>query len=131
MNTDLNIFRSRLEDERRRCIKQLEQLHGSVPPIEERRDGSPFGKREEEATEVAEFEKRLILERKIMDLLSKVEYALNKFEKGTYGLCDVCNQPIDPARLEALPNTSFCLNCKANPQPVGSSMVKNIMKGGS
>ena len=42
-----------------------------------------------------------------------VEHALRKFEEGTYGLCDSCGQPIDPARLEALPQASLCLSCKA------------------
>ena len=42
-----------------------------------------------------------------------MEHALAKFEKGTYGLCDNCGQFIDPARLEALPQASLCLSCKA------------------
>ncbi|MBA7707673.1 RNA polymerase-binding transcription factor DksA [subsurface metagenome] len=36
-----------------------------------------------------------------------------KCDEGTYGLCDACGQPIDPARLEALPEASLCLSCKA------------------
>ncbi len=35
--------------------------------------------------------------------VAEVERALKKFEKGTYGLCDVCGRNIEPARLEALP----------------------------
>jgi RNA polymerase-binding transcription factor DksA len=32
--------------------------------------------------------------------------------KGTYGMCDLCGKPIAPARLEAVPQASFCLECK-------------------
>ena len=113
MTTGFNLLRSRLESERKRLMDELEQLESSVRPADERREGSPFGKREEEATESFEFEKRLALEERIRDQLAGVEHALHKFEDGTYGLCDNCGQPIDPARLEALPQASLCLSCKA------------------
>jgi len=114
VTTDLSPLRSRLESEREHLNKELEQLKAGARPAEERREGSPFGKREEEATETLELEKRLALEKSIRDRLSNVEHALQKFEQGTYGLCDVCGQPIDPARLEALPQASLCLQCKTN-----------------
>jgi len=113
VTTDFNLLRSRLESERKRLIEELEQLKASIRPANERREGSPFGKREEEATESFELEKRLALEKRIRDLLAEVEHALNKFEQGTYGLCDSCGQPINPARLEALPQANLCLRCKA------------------
>jgi len=113
MTTNFSILRSRLESERGRLIEELEQLKASASPTEERREGSPFGKREEEATETLELEKRLVLEKRIKGQLADVEHALHKFEEGTYGLCDNCGQPIDPARLEALPQASWCMNCKA------------------
>jgi DnaK suppressor protein len=112
-NVNLNLLRSRLESEQKRLTDELEQLKSSVRPAEERREGSPFGKREEEATESFELERRLTLEKRIMEQLAGVEHALQKFEDGTYGLCDNCGQPIDPARLEALPQASLCLDCKA------------------
>ena len=113
MTTGFNLLRSRLESEQGQLNKELEQLIASGRPSEERREGSPFGKREEEATESLELEKRLALEKRIREQLASVEHALEKFQKGTYGLCDICGQPIDPARLEALPQASLCLNCKA------------------
>ena len=112
MTTNFNILRSRLESERERLLEEMEQSKASVNPAEERREGSPFGKREEEATETLELEKRLALEKRIREQLADVEHALHKFEEGTYGLCDSCGQPIDPARLEALPQASLCVNCK-------------------
>ncbi len=113
MTTNFNILRSRLESERERLIEEFEQSKASAPPTEERREGSPFGKREEEATETLALEKRLVLEKRIREQLTDVEHALHKFEEGTYGLCDNCGQPIVPDRLEALPQASLCMNCKA------------------
>jgi len=112
MTIGFNLLRSRLEHERKRLTEELEQLKAGTRPADERREGSPFGKREEEATESFELEKRLALEKRIKDQLAEIEHALNKFDQGTYGLCDNCSQPIDPARLEALPQANLCLSCK-------------------
>ena len=112
MTANFKELRARLESEQKRLLEERDQLVASVNPTE-RREGSPFGKREEEATETLELEKRLALEKRIRDQLAGVEHALHKFEEGTYGLCEGCGQPIDPARLEALPQANLCMNCKA------------------
>lgn len=47
------------------------------------------------------------------DRLTSIEYALQQLQAGTpYGICERCGRPIDPARLEALPETTFCIQCK-------------------
>jgi DnaK suppressor protein len=106
-------LRSRLESEQKRLSAELEKLEISAQTSEVRREGSPFGKREEEATESLELEKRLALEKQMKEHLAEIEHALRKFEEGTYGLCDICGQSINPERLEALPQASLCVNCKA------------------
>ena len=113
MTTNLKLIRAQLESEKRRLEEEIEQLKGGVSPSDERREGSPFGKREEEATETMELEKRLALEKQIRERLASIERALGKLEIGTYGLCDSCGKSIDPARLEAIPYASLCLECKA------------------
>ena len=106
-------MREQLETEHKRLASELAQLQTNASTSEERREGSPFGKREEEATETLELEKRLALENRVRQEMATVEHALDKFEKGTYGMCDNCGQPIDPERLEVLPQASLCMNCKA------------------
>ena len=113
MASNIKLLRSRLENEQKRLIEELEQLKASIRPTEERREGSPFGKREEEATESLELERRLALEKQIKEQLAGVEGALRKFDEGKYGLGEGCGKPIDPARLEALPQAKLCLDCKA------------------
>ena len=105
--------REQLETEFKRLTDELAQLQNNASSAEERREGSPFGKREEEATETLELEKRLALENRVRQEMATVEHALDKIKKGTYGLCDNCGQPINPERLEALPQANLCLNCKA------------------
>ena len=113
MTTNFSLLRSRLESEQKRLTEQTDQLEAGAHPTEERREGSPFGKREEEAAETLELENRLALEKRVKDQRAAVEHALHKFEDGTYGLCEGCGQPMDPARLEALPQARRCMSCKA------------------
>ncbi len=102
-----------LEGEQKRLNEELKSTEDNASTAEERREGSPFGKREEEATETLELEKRLALENRIRQELASVEHALDKIKKGTYGVCDKCGKPIDPARLEALPQATLCMDCKS------------------
>ena len=122
MTTNFEQLHSNLESEQKRLLKELEQLEANIRPTEVRREGSPFGKREEEATESFELEKRLALEKQMRDHLAEVEHALHKFAEGTYGLCDDCSQQIDPNRLEALPQANLCVSCKAKNAKGGVSL---------
>ncbi|MGI2336422.1 MAG: TraR/DksA family transcriptional regulator [Dehalogenimonas sp.] len=106
---DLN---DRLKTDLARLKEQFETLKASAPQ-EDRREGSPFGKREEEATETADLENRLALEKRVLDQMAEVESALDKLEKGTFGKCEKCGQSIDPARLTALPYAKMCMACKS------------------
>ena len=112
MAIDFNLLHSRLEQERKRVTEELEHLEASNCPTGDR-GGSWFGKRDEQANEAAELRKQQSSKGCLKDLLAKVEYALHKFDEGSYGLCDNCGRSIEPARLEALPHANLCLNCKA------------------
>jgi DnaK suppressor protein len=45
-------------------------------------------------------------------ILQAIEEALLRMEKGTYGICRDCGDPIAGARLEAIPWTRVCITCK-------------------
>ena len=45
-------------------------------------------------------------------LLQAVEEALVRIEHGTFGLCEACKRPIAEARLELVPWTHLCRECK-------------------
>jgi DnaK suppressor protein len=42
-------------------------------------------------------------------MLTQVREALRRIEDGTYGKCIDCGREIEPARLEAIPWTPYCL----------------------
>jgi DnaK suppressor protein len=43
--------------------------------------------------------------------LREIDEALDRIREGTYGVCENCEEPIDPARLEAIPETRLCIAC--------------------
>ncbi|MEZ4363947.1 MAG: TraR/DksA C4-type zinc finger protein [Kofleriaceae bacterium] len=59
---------------------------------------------------IQSFEFRLRGREKI--LLVKLDLALKKIEDGSFGICELCEEPIGRKRLEARPETSLCIRCK-------------------
>lgn len=43
--------------------------------------------------------------------IRQIHAALERIEEGTYGVCRVCEETIDPRRLEALPFVTTCIKC--------------------
>ncbi len=100
-------FRKRLEEERGRLIKDLERLR--VPEQDNPGYSTHIA---DDATEVLENSQNHALRRNLQRLLGQTNDALEKFEKGTYGLCADCGGKIYRARLEALPSATLCIQCQ-------------------
>jgi len=45
-------------------------------------------------------------------LLGAIEEALERIKRGTFGACARCGRPIGRLRLQAVPWTRLCLDCK-------------------
>ena len=45
-------------------------------------------------------------------ILQAIEEALERIQKGSYGVCRDCGEPIAEARLNAIPWTRVCIACK-------------------
>ncbi len=120
---DLNEYRDRLLAMKR----QLETDLLSLRQDEVEQDGGPgepgpgqhwehagYGDHmADDATELFEREKLMTLERTLHDHLRQVETALERIAAGGYGRCDACGKPIGKERLEAIPETTLCLEHKA------------------
>ncbi|MGO9271321.1 MAG: SpoIIE family protein phosphatase [Terriglobia bacterium] len=46
----------------------------------------------------------------LVELLSEVDSALERMENGTYGICEVCHDTVEPERLIADPLMRYCLD---------------------
>ncbi len=45
------------------------------------------------------------------EVLEQIYDALSRIEKGTFGTCENCGQPIAKPRLQAIPYAKFCIDC--------------------
>ncbi|MFP5309585.1 MAG: TraR/DksA family transcriptional regulator [Actinomycetes bacterium] len=96
----------RLERRRDELVAELERL--TAPPDETAVVG--FGKRVGDGTtEAVERISSTLTARSLAGSLAEVRRALVKVAAGTYGVCDVCHQPIPLERMEARPFTSRCV----------------------
>ena len=66
----------------------------------------------DQASGTNEVEIQLKLKQTDAKILQAIEEALYRLGKGVYGLCRDCGDPIAAARLEAIPWTRVCINCK-------------------
>lgn len=59
-----------------------------------------------------EREQELSIANNRRDLLVQMERAMERLDKGTYGRCESCAEPIMKARLQAFPSATLCVRCK-------------------
>jgi RNA polymerase-binding transcription factor DksA len=43
--------------------------------------------------------------------VARIDASLLRMERGTYGECAICYEPIDDARLQAVPDADRCVRC--------------------
>jgi DnaK suppressor protein len=60
-----------------------------------------------------ERERDLALSAQALGSIQEIDVALAKVEKGTYGVCERCGEPIPKERLKALPHAALCVRCKS------------------
>jgi DnaK suppressor protein len=100
-------LRKNLEAERDRLTHELQQL---VVAGNENMGYSTH--MADDASAAFDQARDLALRGNLERLLHQVQTALGRFTDGTYGRCEGCGEPIDPARLRALPHALYCLDCQ-------------------
>lgn len=100
----LKPVKTKLEREQKRLgaeLKKLKQYHD-------------YGQSEDaNAQEMEEFEEQLALGKNLQRVFDETKAALQRIGDGSYGKCQACGQPIEPARLKAYPATAYCLKDEA------------------
>ncbi len=71
----------------------------------------PEGNIEEAADEVEEYSTKLNVEFSLETQLKEVNNALDRIEKGTYGVCEKCGKTIAQERLKASLQARLCEQC--------------------
>lgn len=100
-------YRALLDEERGHLVAQLEEM-GFADGGTGLDYDSNFADSSQVTAERGEVE---ALSNKLKEQLADVDTALAKLDDGTFGACDSCGNPIDPARLEAMPAAKLCMDC--------------------
>jgi len=113
---DVERFRARLLLEQQRLEAELQEIENRTARVSESDRANELSAYEDHpadlASETFEREKDLAIGESVESLLNQVLIALEKVDRGTYGICDACGRPIRKARLNALPFATLCLECQ-------------------
>ena len=91
--TTLERFKKRLEEEKSRLEEQIQDYQRDLEEArltESSSDRSPDPGNAEASSMKLEYAKELSIEQNTLDLLSKVDRALDRVAAGTYGVCESC-----------------------------------------
>ena len=128
---DVDRFRTRLEEMKTQLEadiqnnrqNEVDQDGGTAEPGSGQHwEHAGYGDHQaDDATELFEREKMLTLEGTLSDHLRLVEHALSRIADGSYGTCEVCGRAIPVERLEAIPETTLCLEHKEAAERKGNT----------
>jgi RNA polymerase-binding protein DksA len=109
--TQLSHYRELLDEQKEALRRQL--LDMGADPDADSLEGLDFDFGfADSAQSTAERNKVLAVVERLRENLHDVELARSKVEKGTYGTCERCGNPITSERLEAIPYARLCVSCK-------------------
>ncbi len=106
---------------RERLEKQLDDTRNDIQEIDDqvRAFGADHESAEgvdnhlgDDSDIVYEQERLLTVREELMNRRQRIEHALRKMDKGSWGVCENCGQPINPERLDALPFVTLCISCQ-------------------
>ena len=100
-----------MAEEKAKLLQDLEEVQAELARLDQmlkERGEYGYGKGD---PAVYQWEFNLSLRNQFQQRLEQIENALQHIEEGSYGLCGICGRAIEPARLEALPFTSLCIDC--------------------
>jgi DnaK suppressor protein len=95
-----------IKSKQQELLKKKEQLNKDIAKASKYQDIGDSTS--DSAQEVEMVGKSIALETVFNQEKKEVEDALKRIEKGAYGLCQKCHQPINKLRLNAYPTARFC-----------------------
>ncbi|OIO31079.1 MAG: RNA polymerase-binding protein DksA [Nitrospirae bacterium CG1_02_44_142] len=108
------MFRGKkLQDIRKKLLKQRELLLAEAKAALNVLPGQTiFPDMGDQATAETDRNFMLRLRSREQKLLKKIDDAIDRIDKGTFGICEDCGTKIDIRRLVARPVTTLCMECK-------------------
>lgn len=100
-----------IETQKQILLDRRAEITGDLIKIEDQLDDTPTKDWEDRSSERQGDSVLEALGNKELDELRRIDAALDRISKGTYGVCVQCGEQISDARLELLPATPLCKDC--------------------
>lgn len=117
---DLKKFEKLLLDERDRLLGSIRSIEDASRHNSGRDSNGDLSSYAESGTDNFELETALNIATGESQWLRKNAYALRRIEEGTYGVCEMCEQPIPKKRLEVFPSAKYCVGCQSELEKEGA-----------
>jgi len=105
---ELDEFQNKLLDRR---VQIEKNLRGTFLELEGMRDLELNDEGDHAAASSETIVDSAILEQQRKEL-NEIELALGKIKDGTFGICEMCEEPIGRARLEVKNFARYCITCR-------------------
>ncbi len=107
LSSELKKYRQILERKRDELLATIPARTPATEP------GSKSGDWIDQSSQENDVHVQLALKQTDTKLLRAIEQAIYRLDQGTYGVCMDCEGEIAQARLDAVPWTRVCIDCKA------------------
>ena len=104
---DLKKYRDILEKKRDELVSAAPARTPATEP------GSKSGDWIDQSSQENDVHVRLALKQTDHKLFRAIEDAIHRIDQGTFGVCTDCENEIASARLDAVPWTRVCIDCKS------------------
>ncbi|HZK76920.1 MAG TPA: TraR/DksA C4-type zinc finger protein [Candidatus Kapabacteria bacterium] len=117
---DLELFRKLIVDQQQEAREEFDILSQNILDTsgEFEADNQNYSLHTaEQGSDAIEREKTFLHAQRTSDYIKKLEEALERITRGTYGICVICGGLIEKERLQAVPITQKHVDCKNKTQP--------------
>jgi RNA polymerase-binding protein DksA len=109
---ELSDVRNQLRADVKRLVNELDEVAGDLADL--MRDAGEGAGSDQADVGSATFERdqEMTIVNNARDMLQQSEHALGRIADGTYGVCEMCGNPIGKNRLMVFPRATMCMTCK-------------------
>ncbi|WP_456403425.1 RNA polymerase-binding protein DksA [Hydrogenimonas sp.] len=108
-DNDIKYFKQMLESRREQILKNIMGSSKELDELHQNHDVMDEGDFASVSTDNMINEEILSSQQKELE---EIDDALAKIQKGTYGICEMCEEPIGMQRLKVKPFAKYCITCR-------------------
>ncbi|MFP4332361.1 MAG: RNA polymerase-binding protein DksA [Campylobacterales bacterium] len=105
---DIKFFKDMLEERKKQILNNIESVQKELSEISEFDGGDEADVASRSTNSILE----VALSKQQKKELEDIEDALLKIKNGSYGVCEMCEEPVGTQRLKVKPQAKYCITCR-------------------